>query len=111
MYLGKIVELGKSTALIGHPVHPYTRLLLESAPDLMRDTVQRPPLRGEAANAIAPPVGCRFAPRCPFVLDLCRRRDPPLLLADSGREVACHRAVELLPASTQASASEQRKEQ
>jgi peptide/nickel transport system ATP-binding protein len=107
MYLGKIVELGSGAALIGHPVHPYSRLLLESAPDLMRDTTQREPLSGETANAIAPPTGCRFAPRCPLVLDVCRRTDPPLLPAGSDRETACHRAAELLPASGPTSLSEQ----
>ncbi len=99
MYLGKVVELGAGPALIGHPVHPYTRLLLESAPDLMRENIDRPPLAAETANAITPPAGCRFAPRCPYVLSVCREVDPALQPADSGRQVACHRAAELTPAA------------
>ncbi len=111
MYLGKVVEIGPGAALIGHPVHPYTRLLLESAPDLMRGAADRPPLGGETANAITPPAGCRFAPRCPLVLDACRRVDPPLLPADSGREVACRRAAELLSGHADIDVPEQEQEQ
>ena len=110
MYLGKVVELGAGPALIGHPVHPYTRLLLESAPDLMREVVDRPPLSAETANAIAPPAGCRFAPRCPYVIDVCRQVDPALQPADSGRQVACHRAADLTPAAPWPQSSEQQPE-
>jgi peptide/nickel transport system ATP-binding protein len=107
MYLGKIVELGSAQSLIGDPVHPYTRLLLASAPDLLGNAGTRAPLSGETANAIAPPKGCRFAPRCPLALDLCRTTEPALLPVDSDREAACHRAPELLHRESVPSPSEQ----
>lgn len=97
MYLGKIVELGNAQSLIAEPVHPYTRLLLASAPDLLNDTSDRPPLTGKAADSTVPPAGCRFAPRCPLALDICRSTEPALLAVTTNAErlAACHRAPEL----------------
>lgn len=97
MYLGKIVELNAAKNLITAPRHPYSQLLLASAPDLIRPKTDRQPLSGEAANATAPPKGCRFSLRCPHVRDVCRQIEPPLAEVRAGGLVACHRAEELVP--------------
>jgi len=77
MYLGQIVELAPTQALFERPLHPYTRALLAAVPNL--DAARRPPLTplsGEVPSPASPPPGCRFHPRCPFVMDRCRREAP-----------------------------------
>jgi peptide/nickel transport system ATP-binding protein len=92
MYLGRIVEQGPADAVFGRPRHPYTRMLLESVPDLERIGQRRTPVRGEVPSPIAPPSGCTFHPRCPLANDRCRMEKPAHTRVD-GVEVACH-AVE-----------------
>ena len=83
MYAGRIVETGDSEAVTQDPAHPYTQLLVRSAPDPDRlARVGSGPssgARGEAPSLVAPPSGCRFHPRCPYVAELCRTEVPPLL--------------------------------
>ena len=90
MYLGRIVEIGDAASIAGDPKHPYTQALFAAAlpahPDEIRDEVL---VSGEVPSPIAPPSGCRFHPRCPFVMPRCSRDEPKLQLV-SGREVACH---------------------
>ncbi len=77
MYLGQIVELAPTQALFERPLHPYTRALLAAVPNL--DAARREPvaaLSGEVPSPASPPSGCRFHPRCPFVMDRCRREAP-----------------------------------
>ncbi len=93
MYLGRIAELREAKALFARPSHPYTRLLLDTIPDLRHIGRQRAPLAGEVPSPIKPPPGCAFHPRCPFADDRCRTERPePVEVAD-GR-VACHAAAE-----------------
>ncbi len=83
MYAGRIVEGGDSESVTQHPAHPYTRLLIASAPDPDRieageggdDAPDED--AGEPANLIHPPAGCRFHPRCPHAMDVCRVELPP----------------------------------
>ncbi len=78
MYLGRIVESGPADRLLREPHHPYTRALLDAWPaehPSGRKEGRGP--RGEVPSAIAPPPGCRFHPRCPRVMERCRREDPP----------------------------------
>src|SRR5213596_1313610 len=72
MYLGRIVEMGPSDTIYADPKHPYTRALLQAIPipDPERRTKKVLP-RGEVPNAIWPPAGCRFHPRCPVALATC----------------------------------------
>ncbi len=99
MYLGRIVEYADADALYDHPLHPYTRALISAIP-IPDPTVKREkhPLEGDVPSATRPPAGCRFHPRCPMVIDRCRKEAPVLSPAPGtpGAEhlVACHRAGE-----------------
>ncbi|RLI18929.1 oligopeptide ABC transporter ATP-binding protein, partial [Candidatus Bathyarchaeota archaeon] len=91
MYAGKIVEMGPFKKILSEPLHPYTKALLEAIPDpdpknrfVLRKTVP-----GEPPNLINPPPGCRFNPRCPMAMDICKREEPKLREI-GGRLVACH---------------------
>ncbi|MET4698368.1 peptide/nickel transport system ATP-binding protein [Constrictibacter sp. MBR-5] len=90
MYLGKLVELADSRTLFGTPRHPYTRLLLDTIPDLDMTGRARVPVGGEVPSPIAPPPGCSFNPRCPFANDRCRSEEPKLARHRGGSAVACH---------------------
>jgi peptide/nickel transport system ATP-binding protein len=99
MYAGRVVERAPAAALFAAPKHPYTRGLLESIP--------KPPAAGEARPRRLPtiegvvpdlralPKGCRFADRCPFVVDLCTRAEPALLEVEEGRFARCIRTAEV----------------
>lgn len=75
MYMGQVVELAESDELFAHPMHPYTRALLNSIPtiDLSRRNRERITIRGEVSSPINPAPGCRFAPRCPYATEACRQ--------------------------------------
>lgn len=94
MYLGRFVEITDPTSLVEDAVHPYTQLLISSAPDLFADTSQRIKVEGEAASATAPPTGCRFSPRCPYAKDICKQKAPDLIQYSPGHYVACHKTSE-----------------
>ena len=89
MYLGRLAELRRAADLFAHPLHPYTRLLLETIPDLKTVGRARSPLAGEVPSPIDPPTGCAFHPRCPFAEERCRAERPDPVPAEGG-EVACH---------------------
>jgi peptide/nickel transport system ATP-binding protein len=88
MYLGRIVELARSSTLFAQPRHPYTRMLLDAVPDLQMSGKARTPVAGEVPNPLEPPPGCVFHPRCPHANERCRHERPRVIDA-----VACH-AVE-----------------
>jgi len=89
MYLGKLCEVATAKGLFRQPRHPYTRLLLDTIPDLEMSGRERPPVGGEVPNPIDPPSGCAFHPRCPFANDRCRSEAPVLRRVGNGT-VACH---------------------
>ena len=98
MYLGKLAELGPVRSLLEHPIHPYTKALLAALPEVnVRRRRTRYRVKGEIPTLVHPPPGCRFAARCPFVVDRCRTEEPLLrgVPGDPGRLVACHRAEEI----------------
>jgi oligopeptide/dipeptide ABC transporter ATP-binding protein len=89
MYLGTIVETGPTPLLWDHPQHPYTTALIAAAPRVSGSAALPAELPGEVPDPARPPGGCRFHPRCPVAEDACRSREPALLPAGPGREVAC----------------------
>ena len=94
MYLGRIVELATTESLFANPRHPYSRALLQAAPEL--DPAQRSlvdAVRGELPSPIDPPPGCAFHPRCPDAVERCRSERPALARLADGRLAACHVAA------------------
>ncbi len=91
MYAGRIVEEAPVLALYEDPLHPYTRGLLNSIPQLEeeRERERLPSIPGEVPELIRLPSGCNFSPRCELADERCRREDPPLAEVAPGRRVAC----------------------
>jgi peptide/nickel transport system ATP-binding protein len=94
MYAGRIVEGGPAESLTQHPAHPYTQLLISSAPDpdLIAGLagVATESVGGEPPSLISPPAGCRFHPRCPHAMAVCRERVPPRFpVGDADSWAAC----------------------
>ncbi|TWA99674.1 ABC transporter ATP-binding protein [Bradyrhizobium stylosanthis] len=97
MYAGEIVERAPVDELFSMPQHPYTVGLLGSIPRLDHRTEQLATIEGMVPNMAQPPAGCRFAARCPFVLDACTTAPPPLVEVNPGHLSRCIRApLELL---------------
>ena len=91
MYLGKIVELGPLREIYSHPLHPYTEALLSAVPVPDPRALRKKVLpKGEIPNPINPPSGCRFHPRCAYVMEICSQEEPALRPAGGERLVACH---------------------
>ncbi|MCX7829074.1 MAG: ATP-binding cassette domain-containing protein [Thermanaerothrix sp.] len=89
MYLGKLVESAPKVDFFREPLHPYSKALLSAIPlpdpEAKRERII---LEGDVPSPVNPPSGCRFHPRCPYVMERCASEEPPL--ADvGGREVAC----------------------
>jgi peptide/nickel transport system ATP-binding protein len=93
MYLGRIVESGRSVDLWQQPAHPYTHALLAAAPiadPRLARSRTRTVLQGELPSPLNPPAGCSFNTRCPMASERCRMERPVLRSAPGGRMVACH---------------------
>jgi peptide/nickel transport system ATP-binding protein len=101
MYAGQLVESASSVSLTDSPAHPYTQLLLSAAPDPDRTEPPHIDDRGAPPSLSAPPSGCRFHPRCPFAMDICKRQVPPSITVSPGHTAACWLHVD--PAQRQAS--------
>jgi len=89
MYGGNIVEEAPSSKLFNEPLHPYTQLLIESAPKIIATKLGEG-IKGNPPDYRYPPPGCRFHPRCPFAMDICKKVKPPPVRVDNDRYVACH---------------------
>jgi len=97
LYLGRVVESGPTSELLGVPAHPYTQALRSAVPEMdMAARRSRLVLPGEPPDAASPPSGCVFHPRCPLAIDRCATEVPALREVRPGRQVACHRAEEVL---------------
>jgi peptide/nickel transport system ATP-binding protein len=96
MYLGKTCEVGPVDEMFSNPKHPYTRLLLDSVPqiDSAVAATRQPQVSTatEIPSPLAPPSGCRFRTRCPLATDRCSSEEPELREVGEGRQVACHYA-------------------
>jgi peptide/nickel transport system ATP-binding protein len=96
MYLGRIVEEGPARDVVRNPQHPYTKALLSVVPRRDPREQRRPQiLRGETPDAVRIPSGCRFHPRCPIAIDVCKSEDPQLRRPGAARSPE-HRAACLL---------------
>lgn len=91
MYLGKVVEYCSSDALFEHQYHPYTKALLAAiaVPDIDHRP-ERILLKGEISSPINPKPGCRFAPRCEYCTEICKKKSPVTEEIAPGHYVACH---------------------
>jgi peptide/nickel transport system ATP-binding protein len=92
MYAGKVVEEASVEQLFEAPLHPYTQGLICSILRIDRAATQKARLSaipGTVPSLLRPPTGCRFAPRCKFATDVCRREVPPLRERADGHKVAC----------------------
>jgi len=91
MYLGRIVEIASKGAIFAKPTHPYTEMLMQSAPTLDPRARHKFSARNDdVPSAINKPSGCPFHTRCPLATDVCKTTEPPLSPRDDGRLVACH---------------------
>ena len=97
MYLGKCVERAEAKEIFRNPVHPYTKALLAAIPIPSIESChkKRELLQGEVTSPVNPKPGCRFAVRCPFATDECRKGDIPLREVAPGHFAACCRAEEI----------------
>ena len=94
MYLGKIVELTGRAELYENPLHPYTQALLSAVPipdPVVEERRQRIILEGDVPSPANPPEGCNFNPRCPVVMDICKKEEPEFKEVGGEHWVACHR--------------------
>ena len=92
MYLGKLCEVAQSDELYERPVHPYSKLLLDSCPEpdpsiTIDKTVSDD---GELPSPINPPSGCRFRTRCPFATEICSSEEPQMQEVRPDHYAACH---------------------
>lgn len=92
MHAGKLVEKGPAEAVVGEPLHPYTKLLISSLPEIGVRYLTRKlqGIPGQPPPLLDPPAGCRFRERCPVVFERCGE-EPSLILINKDRSVACWR--------------------
>ena len=91
MYAGKIVEQGSVRDIFNNPSHPYTEALLASVPKMEEDVERLYSIEGQPPTLHDLPVGCSFAPRCPYVMERCREEYPSQFPVDQGHYAACWR--------------------
>jgi len=89
MYAGVIVEKGEIHSIFQEPKHPYTQGLLRTIPKIDKNQEVLQEIKGEVPKLINPPAGCRFHPRCPYVMDICRKERPGEYTVESSHSVAC----------------------
>lgn len=92
MYLGNVSEIASSEAAIEKPLHPYTQALLQASPTIdpkLKDVPKKVNVKGELALSTEHPPGCKFHPRCPYALEICKQKVPPLKQVEPVHWVAC----------------------
>lgn len=89
MYAGKIFEIGDVYTVFKEPKHPYTIALMKSIPSLVGPIEEMKSIPGTLPDLRNPPPGCRFAPRCQYAMDICYKKEPPLIELKPDHLVAC----------------------
>src|SRR5208283_3347525 len=89
MYAGQIMEIASTEEIFARPLHPYTQGLINCVPNILADQKELVTMPGSPPDLVAPPPGCRFAPRCPHVMPICREEAPALLEYGAGHTTAC----------------------
>jgi peptide/nickel transport system ATP-binding protein len=91
MYAGRIVEYGDTVSIFKDPKHPYTQGLIKAFPSIKGEKVRLTSIPGSPPDLLNPPTGCRFNPRCPYVMDICKQVEPTLEEHGvKGHTVSCH---------------------
>lgn len=90
MYAGKLVELGDVITMFKKPMHPYTQGLIAAFPGIYAPKQEMKALPGSPPNLLNPPSGCRFSPRCPQAMSICKEKTPQLKEVSKGHFVACY---------------------
>ena len=88
MYGGKLMEVGTADEIFSEPLHPYTYGLINCIPNIKLEQKELVTMPGNPPDLVNPPKGCRFAPRCPKAMDVCKEKTPELIKY-KGRKVAC----------------------
>jgi len=89
MYAGRIMEIATAEEIFARPLHPYTQGLINCVPNILVDQKELVTMPGSPPDLVDPPAGCRFAPRCPRVMAICREKAPALLEHAPGHSAAC----------------------
>jgi peptide/nickel transport system ATP-binding protein len=92
MYAGNVCEVADVEELFENPMHPYTQALLEAVPRFSQDDELKS-IEGNVPNLVTPPPGCRFHPRCPHAMDVCRKTFPEMKELKKNHLVACYWAA------------------
>ncbi len=89
MYAGKLMEVASTEEIFARPLHPYTQGLIACVPNVRADQKELVTMPGSPPDLVDPPVGCRFAPRCPKAMPICRQKAPRFIEHAPGHAAAC----------------------
>jgi oligopeptide/dipeptide ABC transporter ATP-binding protein len=93
--MGRLCEVGPGESVYKHPLHPYTKALLDAIPSTEPGAARASAtIKGEPPSPVSPPSGCRFRTRCPRAADICAAQEPAMRELGSGHAVACHFPLE-----------------
>ena len=90
MYAGVMTEIGPVRSIFKEPLHPYTQGLMNSLPRLLTGATRLETIPGSVPNLIHPPSGCRFHPRCPYAMAVCKEKKPPMIEIKPDHFTSCH---------------------
>jgi peptide/nickel transport system ATP-binding protein len=89
MYAGRLMEIASAQDIFARPMHPYTQGLIDCVPNILLDQKELVTMPGSPPDLVSPPEGCRFAPRCPKVMPICRVKTPRLIEHAPAHSAAC----------------------
>lgn len=95
MYAGNIIEYGSREQIFNYPSHPYTKGLFDSLPDIYDKKDRLKAMKGVVSDALNLPEGCKFNPRCPYVMEKCKLKLPELIKINTDHYVACFKKKEM----------------